>query len=405
MSVRTNYIDPDFALINGAATYLTLAGDTGSRPHDVSVELPAAWKTVVSPLQDVPGGSSRQFRAPDFDTLVDSPMVAGNPAIYPFTVRGVTHYLVDIGEGGIWDGAKTVADVQKIVETAAAFWGAVPYDKYVFFNLIVQAIRRARAQERLHAHGEPLGRSHEARLRRVARPREPRVLPRLEREAPPAGGARAVRLRAREPHADAVGGRRPDRLLRLADCRPLRRDHAAGVPREPQRSHQRASDDAGTPVDAGRAGVAGRVDSLLPSRRELAERLDQLLHQGRDRRPAPRSRDSPSHEQREVAGRRDAGGVGEILGRARLHAPRSSARSSPKSPATICPRGCTARSTPPRSSTTPRSQPSASSSRRMSPIPRARGSGCRRPTRRSATTTVASWSRRSAATRPPKRPA
>ena len=93
----------------------------------------------MSPLQDVPGGSSRQFRAPDFDTLVDSPMVAGSPAIYPFTVRGVTHYLVDIGEGGIWDGAKTVADVQKIVETAAAFWGTVPYDRVVFFNLIVQA--------------------------------------------------------------------------------------------------------------------------------------------------------------------------------------------------------------------------------------------------------------------------
>ena len=31
MTVRTNYIDPDFALINGAATYLTLAGDTGPR--------------------------------------------------------------------------------------------------------------------------------------------------------------------------------------------------------------------------------------------------------------------------------------------------------------------------------------------------------------------------------------
>jgi predicted metalloprotease with PDZ domain len=139
MTVRTNYIDPDFALINGAATYLTLAGDTGPRPHDVTVELPAGWKAVVSPLQDVPGGPSRQFRAPDFDTLVDSPMVAGNPAIDPFTVRGVTHYLVDIGEGGIWDGAKTVADVQKIVETAAAFWGTVPYDKYVFFNLLVQA--------------------------------------------------------------------------------------------------------------------------------------------------------------------------------------------------------------------------------------------------------------------------
>jgi predicted metalloprotease with PDZ domain len=139
MGVRTNYIDPEFALINGAATYLTLAGDSGPRPHDITIELPAAWKTVVSPLQDVPGGASREFRAPDFDTLVDSPMVAGNPAIYPFKVRGVSHYLVNVGEGDIWDGQKTVADVQKIVETATAFWGVVPYDKYVFFNLIVQA--------------------------------------------------------------------------------------------------------------------------------------------------------------------------------------------------------------------------------------------------------------------------
>ena len=139
MSVRTNYIDPDFALINGAATYLTLAGDTAPRLHEIAVELPAAWKTVVSPLQDVPGGPSRRFRAPDFDTLVDSPMVAGSPAIYPFTVRGVTHYLVDVNEGDIWDGAKTVTDLQKIVETATTFWGTVPYNKYVFFNLIVQA--------------------------------------------------------------------------------------------------------------------------------------------------------------------------------------------------------------------------------------------------------------------------
>ena len=138
MTVRTNYIDPEFALINGAATYLTLADETAPRPHEVSVELPASWKTVVSPLQDVPGASSRQFRAPDFDTLVDSPMVAGSPAIYQFAVRGVPHYLVNMGEDGIWDGQRTVADVQKVVETAAGFWRTVPYDKYVFFNLITQ---------------------------------------------------------------------------------------------------------------------------------------------------------------------------------------------------------------------------------------------------------------------------
>ena len=37
MSVRTNFIDADFALINGAATFLTLADDAGPRPHEVAL--------------------------------------------------------------------------------------------------------------------------------------------------------------------------------------------------------------------------------------------------------------------------------------------------------------------------------------------------------------------------------
>jgi predicted metalloprotease with PDZ domain len=47
--------------------------------------------------------------------------------------------LVNIGEGGIWDGSRSAADVQRIVETEAAFWGQIPYDRYVFFNIISEA--------------------------------------------------------------------------------------------------------------------------------------------------------------------------------------------------------------------------------------------------------------------------
>jgi predicted metalloprotease with PDZ domain len=139
MTVRTNFIDADFAILNGAPTFLTLAGDPGPRPHEVTIELPPGWKTSVSSLPDAPGGAPHRYRAPDYDTLVDSPIIAGNPAIYSFTVQGIPHAIVNVGEGGIWDGKKTVADVQKIVETVAAFWGTVPYDKYVFFNLITEA--------------------------------------------------------------------------------------------------------------------------------------------------------------------------------------------------------------------------------------------------------------------------
>ncbi len=138
MTVRTNFVEAEFALINGAPTFLTLADDPGPRPHEVTLALPAGWKTSMTGLPAV-AGSPHRYRAADFDTLVDSPIVAGNPAVYEFSVKGVPHFLVNVGEGGVWDGPRSAADVQKIVEAQAAFWGVVPYDKYVFINMITEA--------------------------------------------------------------------------------------------------------------------------------------------------------------------------------------------------------------------------------------------------------------------------
>ena len=78
---------------------------------------------------------------------------------------------MNIGEGGVWDGRKTVADVQKVVETVAAFWGTVPYDQYVFFNLITQASGAVEHKAACTHDDEPLGHHLPARLRRLARPR------------------------------------------------------------------------------------------------------------------------------------------------------------------------------------------------------------------------------------------
>ena len=138
MSVRTNFIEADFALINSAATFLTLADDTGPRPHEVALTLPAEWKTTMTGLPEAADGLQHHYRAADFDTLVDSPIVAGNPAVYEFSVQGKPHFLVNVGEGGVWDGPRSAADAQRIVETQAAFWGQLPYDKYVFINMITE---------------------------------------------------------------------------------------------------------------------------------------------------------------------------------------------------------------------------------------------------------------------------
>ncbi|MFL6289592.1 MAG: M61 family metallopeptidase [Thermoanaerobaculia bacterium] len=135
MSVRTNFVDEGFAILNGASTFLTLAGG-GKRPHEVRLVLPPQWRTAVSPL---PLEDVNAWRAPDFDTLVDSPIYAGNAPVYRFEVAGRQHLLVNEGEGSIWDGPRSAADVERITRELAAFWGVVPYERYVFFNLITEA--------------------------------------------------------------------------------------------------------------------------------------------------------------------------------------------------------------------------------------------------------------------------
>jgi predicted metalloprotease with PDZ domain len=136
MTVRSNWVDAEFAMLNGAPTYMTIADDGGPREHDVSLELPPEWKTSVTGMPDAPDGRPHHYRAPDFDVLVDSPIVAGNPAIHRFTVSGKPHLLVDISEGGVFDGERAARDLERIVSTDAALWGGLPYDKYVFFNLL-----------------------------------------------------------------------------------------------------------------------------------------------------------------------------------------------------------------------------------------------------------------------------
>lgn len=133
MSVRTNWVDDEFALINGAPTFLTLV-ESRPRPHEVRVVLPAIWARSLSGM---PAGTEpNTFSAPNYDALVDAPIVAGNPAIYEFSAAGKPHYLVDFRERGVWNGAQAVRDLEKIVRKTAELWSDVPYERYYFFNII-----------------------------------------------------------------------------------------------------------------------------------------------------------------------------------------------------------------------------------------------------------------------------
>ena len=138
MSVRTNWVDHDFALVNGAPTFLTLADDE-PRPHEVVLELPSDWARSVTALPATENGRPDSYWAADFDELLDSPIVVGNPSIYEFSVEGVSHSLVNIGDDGLWEGQRAADDVARIVRQQYELWGFFPYERYLFLNLITES--------------------------------------------------------------------------------------------------------------------------------------------------------------------------------------------------------------------------------------------------------------------------
>jgi predicted metalloprotease with PDZ domain len=137
MTVRTNWIESAFAMLNGAPTFISLVGGL-ARPHEVRFELPAAWKTSATALLPI-AGQAHAYRAEDFDTLVDSPIILGNPAQREFTVAGKRHVVVFEGDTTFIDVDRATADTQKIVEAGGqVFGGRFDYPHYYALNMIVE---------------------------------------------------------------------------------------------------------------------------------------------------------------------------------------------------------------------------------------------------------------------------
>jgi predicted metalloprotease with PDZ domain len=136
-SVTTNWVGEDLLVLNGGAAFPTLV-DKARRPHDVHLVLPAKWKQSMTGLDAGPDGKPHHYRAPDFDTLVDSPILAGNLDVQDFVVDGSKHFLVAAGDIAQWDGKRAAVDLARIVQENRRMWGFLPFQKYVFLCVLRQ---------------------------------------------------------------------------------------------------------------------------------------------------------------------------------------------------------------------------------------------------------------------------
>jgi predicted metalloprotease with PDZ domain len=121
-------------------------------PSTVRLEVPRGWK-IITALDST--SDPAVFTAPDYDTLVDSPTLAGNFDLTQFEVDGIPHYLA-VAPVGSFSKEKTdkfIAMLSAIAQSDSRMFGGLPYKKYVYFYFFARPESNAGgALEHLSSH-------------------------------------------------------------------------------------------------------------------------------------------------------------------------------------------------------------------------------------------------------------
>ncbi len=129
LGVRTSYVDDRFAFLNGASVFVYVVGEL-DRPAELALSVPPAW----TPHTTLPSTEARlRYRAPDYDTLVDNPLLLGEAQVRSFDVDETRFDYVFLAASGTnADVDRLAADAEKIVTAAGRIMGGFPFERYAF---------------------------------------------------------------------------------------------------------------------------------------------------------------------------------------------------------------------------------------------------------------------------------
>ena len=139
-SVRTAWLDTQRGFFNGTSLCLRVHGQEDF-PHALTLAaIKGSTWLVATGLQSskVNKQGFGDYLASNYDELVDCPFELGNFWRGQFTACGIAHEFVVAGAMASFDGARLLADTQKICETEIKFWhekklaASAPYKRYVF---------------------------------------------------------------------------------------------------------------------------------------------------------------------------------------------------------------------------------------------------------------------------------
>jgi predicted metalloprotease with PDZ domain len=142
-SVRTAWLDSQRGFFNGTSLCLRVHGQE-EQPHRLqlqAVKNQPNWQaaTGLAPVKTDRRGFGL-YQASNYDELADCPVEMGAFWRGSFTACGIPHHFVVSGALPSFDGARLLADTQKICEAAIRFWHGqgkmaghkAPHQSYLF---------------------------------------------------------------------------------------------------------------------------------------------------------------------------------------------------------------------------------------------------------------------------------
>ncbi len=129
------HADAHTAYINGAAAFLYLP-KAKDRPCSLRIRAPSGWRIAVplEPLntpQSTTTGVEQDFRAHDYEDLIDAPIQMGELEQLDFRVHTVPFSIVLVGQSSVSrDALKDT--VARIASAGMQLFGSVPFPRYMF---------------------------------------------------------------------------------------------------------------------------------------------------------------------------------------------------------------------------------------------------------------------------------
>ena len=130
--VANSYIDTNHAFLLFSSLLLYIDQELQNEAI-VEVVMPKNWNRIATGL---PGTAQpNRFRADHFDQLYDCPMLMGKLEKLPsFEVDQKQHHFVGYQMGN-FDQNAFMQDLKRIIQTATAIFGDIPYDEYTFLAI------------------------------------------------------------------------------------------------------------------------------------------------------------------------------------------------------------------------------------------------------------------------------